>query len=103
MLFQQTTTLKDLRSKLSEYISMIAFSQARQDVVITRFGKPVAALLKYEEYQRLMNPANNFSKKKWERGFKFIDKARKATEKVNPQHLQKTVNQVIKDVRHQDA
>lgn len=82
---KQTVSLKEIRSQLSELIAKVAYGQ--QNMVITRFGKPIATLISYEEYERIMNPQKRFSKKEWEEGFGLIDKIRKGTKNTHKRKL----------------
>lgn len=68
-------------------------------MVITRFGKPVAALISYEEYERLMNPRKRFTENEWEKGFKLIDKARANTKKYPQKKVEKAVKEALIEVR----
>jgi prevent-host-death family protein len=103
MLSQQTVTLRDIRSQISKLIAMVAFSRERQDVVITRFGKPVATIINYEDYERLMNPASRFSDEKWEKGFRLMDKARAATKDIPQLEIDNTITQAVTEVRKEKA
>ncbi|MBU3979418.1 type II toxin-antitoxin system Phd/YefM family antitoxin, partial [Patescibacteria group bacterium] len=49
----QTLPLKNVRAQLSDLISRVAYGN--QKVVITKFGKPVAALVTFEDYEKIMN------------------------------------------------
>ena len=90
-------TLKDVRDQLSELVARVTFGE--QKVVITRFGKPVAALVTYDDYKRLMNPAKRFSKKEWKKGFKLMDKARANAKQFKVADVQKAIDKAVKDVR----
>lgn len=93
----QTLTLKNVRDQLSDLISKVAYGD--QKVVITKFGKPVAALVTYDDYEKIINPAKRFTKEEWEKGFEFIDKARKASKNVSSKKAQRIIAEAIREVR----
>lgn len=93
----QTLPLKNVRDQLSDLISRVAYGD--QKVVITKFGKPVAALVTFEDYEKIINPAKRFTKEEWENGFEFIDKARKASINVSNKKAQRIIAEAIRDVR----
>lgn len=95
----QTVSLKDIRAQLSELIARVVYGG--QDVIITRFGKPVATLISYEEYDRMMNPRKRFSKKEWEKGFKLMDKARTNTKKCPKNEVERMINKAVAEVREE--
>lgn len=96
-MIKQTISLKDIRSQLSELIAKVAYG--RQNVVITRFGKPVATLINFEDYERMMNPRKRFSEKEWEKGFLLFDKVRKNTKKYSQKKVVKAINEAVAEVR----
>lgn len=93
----QTLTLKNVREQLSDLVSKVAYGD--QKVVITKFGKPVAALVTFEDYKKIMNPAERYTKEEWDKGFALIDKARVNTKKYAPNEIEQAINQAVKDVR----
>jgi len=93
----QTLPLKDVREQLSELISRVAYGD--QKVVITKFGKPVAALVTFKDYEKIMNPAKRFTKEEWEKGFSLMDKARANTKKYPQKEIEQAINQSVAEVR----
>lgn len=93
----QTLPLKKVREGLSELIARVAYGE--QKVVITRFGKPVAALVNYNDYEMIMNPFKRFSKEEWEKGFALMDKMRKNTRKYSPEKVTEAIEKVVKEIR----
>jgi len=93
----QTLSLKDVRDQLSDLVSRVAYGD--QKVVITKFGKPVAALVTFEDYEKIMNPAKRFTKEEWNRGFSFMDKARTNTKQSPQEDVEKAINQAAREVR----
>src|SRR5687767_5095913 len=97
-MMSQTVTLKEVREQLSELVAKAAFGA--QKIVITRFGKPAAALISYDEYERLMNPRKRSSSlNEWEKGFQLIDKMGENTNHDPPEQAEAAVNQAVKEVR----
>lgn len=94
---KQTISLKDVRSQLSELIAKVAYG--KQNVVITRFGKPVATLVSYEDYERMMNPRKRFSGEEWEKGFALINKVRENTKKYPQKRVEKAIDEAVAEVR----
>ncbi|HUD44492.1 MAG TPA: type II toxin-antitoxin system Phd/YefM family antitoxin [Patescibacteria group bacterium] len=93
-----TVTLKEVRTQLSDLIAKVAFGQ--KNVVITRFGKPVAAIVTYEEYEKMMNPRKRFATQEdWDKGFRLMDKMRENTKKYSPKEVQEIIDEAVKEVR----
>ena len=93
----QTLPLKDVRDQLSDLVSRVAYGD--QKVVITKFGKPVAALVTFEDYEKIMNPAKRYTKEEWEKGFTLMDKARSNTKKFPQEAVKKAIDQAVSEVR----
>lgn len=93
----QTLPLKDVRDQLSDLVSRVAYGD--QKVVITKFGKPVAALVTFEDYEKIMNPMKRYTKEEWKNGFSLMDKARVNTKKYPQEEVEQVINQAINEVR----
>ncbi|MBU3978820.1 type II toxin-antitoxin system Phd/YefM family antitoxin [Patescibacteria group bacterium] len=93
----QTLPLKNVRAQLSDLISRVAYGN--QKVVITKFGKPVAALVTFEDYEKIMNPAKRYTKKEWEKGFSLMDKARANAKKFPQREVEQAIDQTVSKVR----
>ena len=93
----KTVTLKDVRNELSELVAKVAYGD--QKVVITRFGKPLVALVNYKDYEKLMNPASRYTDLEWQKGFDFITRARKDSKKISDKEAQKIIKREIAIVR----
>lgn len=93
----QTLALKDVREQLSDLISRVAYGD--QKVVITKFGKPVAALVTFEDYEKIMNPAKRFTKEEWDRGFSLMDKARASTKNYPQKEVEQAIDKAVSEVR----
>lgn len=93
----QTLPLKDVREQLSDLVSRVAYGD--QKVVITKFGKPVAALVTLEDYEKITNPAKRFSKAEWDKGFSFMDKARTNTKNYPQEKVERAIDQAVRKVR----
>ncbi len=93
----QTLPLKNVREQLSDIVSRVAYGD--QKVVITKFGKPVAALVTFDDYEKIMNPTKRFTKEEWEKGFEFIDKARTNTNKYPQKKVEQAIDQAVSEVR----
>lgn len=90
-------TLKEVREQLSELVARVAYGD--QKVVITKFGKPLAAIVNFDDYEKLMNPANRFINEEWEKGFEFITKAREVSKDVSDEEADKIIEREISAVR----
>lgn len=95
----QTIPLKEVRNQLSEVINRVAYG--RSQVVLTKFGKPKAALISYEDYERIMNPQARFNEKDWEKGFTVFDRVRSKTKGINRERLEKTIREALSQVREE--
>jgi len=93
----QTLPLKDVRDQLSDLVSRVAYGD--QKVVITKFGKPVAALVTFEDYEKIMNPAKRFTKEEWDKGFSLMDKARANTKNYPQKEVEEAVKKAVSEVR----
>lgn len=93
----QTITLKEVRGQLSELVARVAYGD--QKVVITKFGKPLVAIVNYDDYKKLMNPAGRFTDEEWEKGFEFITKARVASKEVSDEAAKKIIARETASVR----
>lgn len=93
----QTLPLKHVREQLSDLVSRVAYGD--QKVVITKFGKPVAALVTFEDYEKIMNPAKRFTKEDWDKGFSLMDKARANTKKYPQKEVEQTIAKAVSEVR----
>lgn len=93
----QTLPLKDVRDQLSDLISRVAYGD--QKVVITKFGKPIAALVTFEDYEKIMNPAKRFTKEEWNKGFSLMDKARANTRNYRQKDVKQAIGKAVKEVR----
>lgn len=93
----QTLPLKNVRQQLSDLVSRVAYGD--QKVIITKFGKPVAALVTFEDYEKLINPVKRFTKEEWEKGFTLMDKARENTQKYSSEEVTQAIDQAVDEVR----
>ena len=93
----QTLPLKDVREQLSDLVSRVAYGD--QKVVITKFGKPVAALVTFKDYEKIMNPAKRYSKEEWDSGFVLMDKARANTKNYPQKEVTEAIDQAVSEVR----
>lgn len=93
----QTLSVKDVREQLSELVSSVVYGD--QKVVITKSGKPVAALVTYEDYEKIMNPAKLYSKEEWDKGFSLADKARTNTKDYSQEEVEQAIDQTVSEVR----
>ena len=93
----QILPLKDVRDQLSDLVSRVAYGD--QKIVITKFGKPVAALVTFEDYEKIMNPAKRYTKEEWNKGFALMDKARINTKKYPQEKVEKAIDEAVSEVR----
>lgn len=93
----QTLPLKEVREQLSELVSKVAYGD--QKVVITKFGKPVAAIVNLKDYEKVMDPSKNYTKEEWDRGFALMDKARENAGKYAAEEVEDAIEKAIKEVR----
>ena len=93
----QILPLKDVRDQLSDLVSRVAYGD--QKVVITKFGKPVAALVTFEDYEKIMDPAKRFTKEEWDQGFSLMDKARVNTKNYSKEEVEQAIDEAVSEVR----
>jgi prevent-host-death family protein len=94
-----TVSLKNVRDQLSDLVSRVSYGD--QKVVITRFGKPVAAIVTYQDYERIMNPYKRFSKDEWEEGFALMDKMRESAKHFPQDKVEEAIANAVEEVRKQ--
>lgn len=93
----QTVTLKEVREQLSELVARVAYGD--QKVVITKFGKPLVAIVNFEDYEKLMNPSSLFTDEEWEKGFELISKIQATPKDISDEEADKLIEGEIKAVR----
>lgn len=93
----QTVTLKEVREQLSELVARVAYGD--QKVVITKFGKPMVAIVNYGDYEKLMNPASRFTNEEWKKGFEVITKIQNTPKDVSDEEADKIIEREISAVR----
>lgn len=93
----QTLPIKKVRNQLSDLISRVTYGN--QKIVITKFGKAVAALVTYKDYEKIMNPAKRFTKSEWGKGFTLMDKARKNAKKFPQKKVEQAIKNAVGEVR----
>jgi prevent-host-death family protein len=93
----QTLPLKAVRDQLSDLVSQVTYTD--QKIVITKFGKPVAALVTFDDYKKIMNPAEGYAQEEWDKGFSLMDKARKNTNKYPQKDVEQAIDKAVTQVR----
>ncbi len=93
----QILPLKEVRDQLSDLVSKVAYGD--QKVVITKFGKPIAALVTFNDYEKLMNPAKRFTRQEWDEGFTLMGKVKANTKNHPQQEIEQAVEQTVSEVR----
>lgn len=88
---------QDARNKFSEMLNTAVYG--KKSVVITRFDKPQAVLMDYQEFERLMNPRLRYSDAAWEQGFSVFDRIRAKNKTTSSQHIEQVVNDAVKKAR----
>ncbi len=91
-------TANEVKNKFSEMINTVNLDN--NALIITRFGKPHAVLLGYQEYERLMNPMTRFSQNEWDNGFSTIDTIRAKAKNVQTQQIAQNVATAVREVRN---
>ncbi len=92
-----SVTAQNARNNFAEMLNTAVYG--RTNIVITRFNKPQAVLLDYQEYERLINPRLRFSDEEWEKGFKVIDRIRAKTKRITSQKAESLIDKTVEEVR----
>jgi prevent-host-death family protein len=92
-------TAQDARNKFSEMINTAVYG--KKNVIITRFDKPQAVLIDYQEYERLINPKTRFSQGEWQEGFAVIDAIRAKAKNKSTKQISQTVDIAVKKSREE--
>lgn len=95
----QTVTAQDARNKFAEMLNTAVYG--KKNIVITRFNRPQAVLIDYEEYERLINPRSRFTNEEWEKGFQVFDQIRARNKGVSPKKIEKGVQKAVEAVRRE--
>lgn len=91
---------QDARNKFSEVLNTAVYG--KKSVIITRFDKPQAVLIDYQEYERLMNPRSRFTDEEWEKGFSVIDRIRARTKNIPARNIERIIDKAVKEVREKN-
>lgn len=92
--------VRDLRTQLADKISRVAY--IKRPVVVTKHGRPVAALVSIEDYEKLLNPRARFTNQAdWDKGFRVIDRIRAANSQKTSLQINKLVDLAVSRVRGQ--
>ena len=84
---------QDARNNFSEIMNTAVYG--KKNVIITRFDKPQAVLMDYQEYERLMNPKSKYSEVEWQKGFAAIDRIRSKNKKIPVEQIVGEVDKAV--------
>ena len=93
-------TAQEARNKFAEILNIAVYS--KKNVVITRFNKPMAVLVDYKEYERLINPRLQYTEEEWEKGFSVFDRIRTKTKDIPIKQIQQTTKEALRSIRREN-
>jgi len=97
MLNRNPVSVDELRSNLSDILNRVTYANDR--IVVKRHNREVAMIISLDEYEKLMDPTKRLSKSEWEEHVKRLDTLRAKMPKFDPEEMEQSIDEGIKDVR----
>ncbi|HKG26969.1 MAG TPA: type II toxin-antitoxin system Phd/YefM family antitoxin [Thermomicrobiales bacterium] len=88
----KTISTEDARSKLDDIVATV--QEAHQAVVLVQNGKPVAAVVNVDEYER-------YRQERIKRGWETIDRVRERNAHLDPDEVLREVTEIVEEVRQE--
>lgn len=97
MLNTNTVSIDELRSNLADIVNRVTY--ANDKVVVKKYNRNAAILISVDEYEKLLDPTKRLSEKEWNKGFRILDKIRAKIPKMDPDELDKIIDEEVAAVR----
>lgn len=97
MLNSNPVSIDELRSNLADIINRVTY--ANDMVVVKKYNREVAIIISLDEYKKLIDPTKRLSEKEWTGSVKKLDEFRSRIPKINPQEIDKIIDEVVVEVR----
>ena len=93
----QQVSIDELRSNLADIIGRVMYGNDK--VVVKKYNRDAAIILSFDEYKKLVDPTNRFTKKQWDAKFKVFEGIQKKIPDLEQIELEKDITKAIKGVR----
>ncbi len=97
MLNTNPVSIDELRTNLADIINRVTY--ANDMVVVRKYNKDAAIIISLDEYEKLMDPTKRLSEKEWSDSFKKLDEFRAKIPKMDPQEMDKIIDEAVAEVR----
>lgn len=97
MISNNAVSIDELRSNLADIVNRVTYAKDR--VIVKKYNRDAAIIISLDEYEKLMDPTKRLSDTEWKDSFKVIDEIRAKMSKVDPQELEKIIDETVKEVR----
>lgn len=97
MLNTNTVSIDELRSNLADIINRVTYAKDR--IVVKKYNRDAAVLISVDEYEKLLDPTKRLSESEWQESFKRLDEIRAKMPKVDPEELEKAIDEAVEEVR----
>lgn len=97
MLNANTVSIDELRSNLADIVNRVTY--AKEKVVVRKYNRDAVIIISLDEYEKLMDPTKRLSEKEWADSFKKLDQFRAKIPKVDPQEMEKSIDEAVREVR----
>jgi|SRR5215218_3615031 prevent-host-death family protein len=88
----KTISTEDARTKLDDVVASV--QEAHQTVVLVQDGKPVAAVIGIEDYER-------YRQERIERGWEAIHRMQERNAHLDPDEVLREVTEIVEEVRQE--
>lgn len=97
MLQSNPVSIDELRTNLADIINRVTY--ANDKVVVKKYNRAAAIIISLDEYEKLMDPTKRLSEKEWVDSVKKLDEFRAKIPKVDPQKMEKAIDEAVREVR----
>ncbi len=97
MLNTSTVSIDELRSNLADIMNRVTYAKDR--IVVKKHNRDVALIISLDEYERITDPTKRLSDSEWRNSFKRLDEFRSKIPKFDPEEMEKTIDEAVKEVR----
>lgn len=97
MLDSNVVSIDELRSNLAEIVNRVTY--ANEKVIVKKHNRDVAMIISLDEYEMLLDPAKRLSEREWKESFERLDKIRAKIPKMDPEKLDKIIDEAVAEVR----
>ena len=90
-------SLDEFRKNLSDIVARVMYGN--QTVVVQRHHKTGVIVISEKEYENLKDPTKRLSEGEWDKSFRILDKIRAKIPKIDPEKLDKIIDEEVAAVR----